>query len=127
MRGKIKRHKCNTFLSPKLNPSLLLPVCLCVVLVLQSRRGSGLVDLGVEPIQLLSGGLRQVRTRYLRRGGGRAADERLRRGRLAEVVDAGVVGVAVVVLHVGEGGRVRGGVAGVDLSVTRIVAVKQEG
>lgn len=54
------------------------------------------------------------------------ADVRLRRGRLAEVVDASVVWVAVIVLHVREGGRVRGGEAGLDLGVTRVKAVSKE-
>lgn len=69
----------------------------------------------------------QVRPPRQRRRGGRATDKRLRRGRLAEVVDAGVVGVAVIVFHVGEGGWIGGDVARVDLGVTGIVAERQEG
>lgn len=46
-----------------------------------------------------------------------------RRGRLAELADAGVVGVAVIILHIGQGASVGGGVAGVDLLVTWVVAV----
>lgn len=97
-------------------PTPFSPVCLCLMLVLWSSWGSGLVDFGVKPIQFLRGRLRQVGSCLCRRGG-RATDERLRRGRLAEFVDAGVVGVAVVIFHVGEG-RIRGGVAGADLGVT---------
>lgn len=54
-----------------------------------------LVHLGVEAVQLLGHG---------RRRGGRATDEGLRRGLREEVVNAGVVGVTVVVLHIRDGG-----------------------
>lgn len=91
------------------------------MLVLQSDHGSGLVHLSVEAIQLLGGGLERRR-----RGRGRAADEWLGRGRLAEVVDAGVVGVTLVVFHVREGGLVGRDVAGVDISVAWVVAVRGE-
>lgn len=54
------------------------------------------------------------------------ADERLWGRWLAEGVDAGVVGVAVIVFHVGEG-RIRGDLAGEDLSVTWVMAKNTEG
>lgn len=94
------------------------------MLVLERRRRSGLIDLGVEPIQLIGGGPRVGPTEGRWRRGRRAADQRLRRGLLAEVADAGVVGVAVVVLHLGEG--VRRDAARVDLGAARVVAIREE-
>lgn len=98
--------------------SLSLPVCLRLL----SSWGSGLVHLCVETIQLLQGSLRRVGPccRAPRRGC--AVPGRLS-GWLAEVADAGVVGVAVVVFKVGEGGGVRGEAARADLRVARIIAV----
>lgn len=104
----------------------LSPVCLILLLGLWSRRSSGLVHLGVEPVDVLEGRLLRAGHPGWYCGGGRTADVRLRRGRLAEVVDASVVWVAVIVLHVREGGRVRGGGAGLDLGVTRVEAVSKE-
>lgn len=102
-----------------------LPVCLCLMLCLLSSWGSGLVHLRVETIQLLQGSLRLDGPCCRASGRGCAADECLRQGWLAEVVDAGVVGIAVIVFKVGKGGGVRGAVAGADLCVPRIVAVRQ--
>lgn len=102
-----------------------LPVCLCLMLRLLSSWGSGLVHLRVETIQLLQGSLRLDGPCCRASGRGCAADERLRQGWLAEVVDAGVVGIAVIIFKVGKGGGVRGAVAGADLCVPRIVAVRQ--
>lgn len=106
--------------------NLFLPVRVCLKLGLVSSRGSGLVHLRVETIQLLQGSLRRVGPCCRASGRGRAADERLRRGWLAEVVDARVVGIAVVVFKVGKGGGVGGEVASADLCVTRIVAVRRQ-
>lgn len=102
-----------------------LPVCLCLMLRLLSCRGSGLVHLCVETIQLLRGSLRRVGPCRRASGRGCAADECLRHGWLAEVVDAGVVGIAVIVFEVGKGGGVRGEVARADLCVPWIIAVGQ--
>lgn len=102
-----------------------LPVCLRLMLRLLSSWGSGLVHLCVETIQLLQGSLRLNGPCCRASGRGRAAHERLRRGRLAEVADAGVVGIAVVVFKVGEGGGVRGEAAGADLCVPRFIAGRQ--
>lgn len=95
-------------------------------MVLQRRWGFGLVDFGIEALKLLRGYLRLARAPRWCRWGGRATDEGLRRGWLAEIVNAGVVWVAVVVFHIREGGLVRGGVARTDLSITRIVAVREK-
>lgn len=97
------------------------------MLHLLSSWGSGLVHLCVETIQLLRGSLRLVGPccRASRRGC--AVDDCLKQGWLAEVVDAGVVGIAVIVFKVWEGGGVRGEVAGADLCVPRMIAVKQRG
>lgn len=102
-----------------------LPVCRCLTLHLLSSWGSGFVHLRVETIQLLQGSLRLVGPCCRASGWGCADDECLRRGWLAEVVDAGVIGIAVVVFKVGEGGGVRGEVAGADLCVPRLIAVRQ--
>lgn len=101
----------------KLPPFLLLsPVSLGLVVL-----GSGLVDLGVQPFQLVRGGVGLCSSR---RRGGRTVGERLWRWSLVEVVDAGVRGVEVVVLHFREGAAVRGGVARADLGIARIMAVR---
>lgn len=102
-----------------------LPVCRCLTLHLLSSWGSGFVHLCVETVQLLQGSLRLVGPCCRASGWGCADDECLRRGWLAEVVDAGVIGIAIVVFKVGEGGGVRGEVAGADLCVPRIIAVRQ--
>lgn len=102
-----------------------LPVCLCLMLRLLSSWGSGLVHLCVETIQLLQGSLRLVGPCCRASGRGCAADECLRQGWLAEVVDAGVVGIAVIVFKVGKRVGVRGEVARADLCVPRIIAVRQ--
>lgn len=107
-------------------PLAPLPVCL----LLTGRRP--LLDHpGVETVQLVGGHLRMVGCHCRPhhdggRWGGRAADKCLLRGWLAEVVDAGVVGVAVVVLHIRDGGRLRGDVGGVGSDVTGRETVRQE-
>lgn len=113
---RAEQQRCIRVVSPR------SPVCWWVMLALRGGRGSGLVDLGVEPIQLLGGGLRQVGRRCWRGRRGRAADEGLGRGRLAEVADAGVVWVAVVVFDVRDGGWVGGDEAGVDVCVSQVTA-----
>lgn len=105
--------------------NLSLPVCMCLMLALVSSWGSGLVHLCVKTIQLLQGSLRQDGPCCRASGRRCAADECLRQGWLAEVVDTGVVRIAVIVFKVGEGGRVRGEVARVDLCVLHIIAVRQ--
>lgn len=83
---------------------------------------SALVDSGVESVQLLHRGLWLLRSHRCC-GGGRSSVERLRRRWLAEVVDAGVVGVHVIVIHVREGTGVGGGVARVDIGITWVITV----
>lgn len=92
-----------------------------------SRREPRLVHLCVQTIHLLGGG-RRLAGPHCRGGRGRcAADKWPRRGWLAEGVDAGVVGVAVIVFHFGHGGCVGGEVARVDLGIMWRGAVRGNG
>lgn len=106
-------------------PLPLSPFCLCLILVLMSRWRPGLVHFRIEAIQLLRGGQRLAGHRPGACRGRRATDKCLRRRRLTEVVDAGVVGVTVIVFHLGEGGR--RDMARVYLHVTRFTAEKRGG
>lgn len=105
--GQIKTE--SLYVNKRSRPSLpISPVC---------RREPHLVHLCVQTIQFLGGGRRLVGPHCRGCWGRCATDKCPRRGWLAEGVDAGVVGVAVIVFHFGHGGCVGGEVARVDLSI----------
>lgn len=102
--------------------AIILPVCLGLVVLV---RRLGFVHFGVESFHIIKGGLSlNQSSSWYSRGWGAAQGKW--RGRLAEVVDASVVWVAVVVFHVGKRGTVWGGVARAGLDVTWVIAVKEE-